>query len=212
MFKDFTEFFDERIRSPFYTYIAFSFVATNWQPLFYLLFADTSVASRFVYFNLHTNYVSLFIIPIFIGVLGGLASPYFSHWGAWWAEKPTKEKKLRQVKVALDIRQARSDMENIINQQVDSAIKSAMQDQEIAQIDDTDLRNRISEEVQKLRSEIYTGEQNNKNQINEHNQNARLKELKVLRGHYKDTRQFDKMETVDKDIEDILIANINTDS
>ena len=41
----------QRMRTPFIGSITLSFIAINWQPIWYLLFADKPVSDKFDFFN-----------------------------------------------------------------------------------------------------------------------------------------------------------------
>lgn len=88
-FKDVFEAAQQRIRSPFIGSVIFAFIAVNWQALFYLLFADASVADRLEHFNDGTNFRSLYVFPVCAGVAFALAMPWLRFAGAWIAVKPS---------------------------------------------------------------------------------------------------------------------------
>lgn len=78
------------MRSPILGSIVLAFFIINWKPIWYLIFAEQSVAVKFLYFDLNTNYISLYILPITIGVGLGAASPWIRLFGAWLAIKPLR--------------------------------------------------------------------------------------------------------------------------
>ncbi len=92
-FKDLSEAWSQRLRSPFIGSIALSFFAVNWQPVWYLLFADRPVRQKFLYFDANTSLVSLAVIPIVVGVALALATPWLRTLGTWWAQGPNGKMK-----------------------------------------------------------------------------------------------------------------------
>lgn len=88
LFKQIGEAWNERLRSPFLGSIFLFFLAANWRPIFYLLFAEKPVRARFLFFDANTSHVSLYLIPIGGGVTFALASPWLKLLGAWVASFP----------------------------------------------------------------------------------------------------------------------------
>jgi hypothetical protein len=52
------------------------------------------------YFQSETNPITLFVIPVIIGIILTLSSPYVSNFGSWWSEKQISSRKLRDVQLA----------------------------------------------------------------------------------------------------------------
>lgn len=148
-FKQFSEFLDERVKSPIYAFIVFSFVVINWQALFHLFFQDASAYVRLAYFDTETNYLSLIVYPIFAGILGAMASPWLAFAGAWWAMIPTKKRKLGQINLANELQEARATLEKIA---VEKQITRAIQDLKISTIDDEQIQNQVRKEVSRIRN------------------------------------------------------------
>jgi hypothetical protein len=89
--KDSTEAWLQRIRSPIIGSIALAFVACNWKPIWYLLFADQTVTRKFIYFDMNTSAWWLYFWPIVIGLAIALASPWIKLVGSWVAANPTRK-------------------------------------------------------------------------------------------------------------------------
>ncbi|NDW53286.1 hypothetical protein [Aliiroseovarius sp. PrR006] len=88
--KDVFDAAQSRIRSPFIGSIVIVFLAINWQPLFYLLFADKPVRARFLYFEANTDNWSLYVYPPILGFLVAFAAPWLKLLGAWIASRPVR--------------------------------------------------------------------------------------------------------------------------
>lgn len=86
--KDVFDAAQSRIRSPFIGSIVIVFLVINWQPLFYVLFADKPVRARFLYFDANTDPISLCWLPIGLGIAISLTAPWLKYLGAWWASFP----------------------------------------------------------------------------------------------------------------------------
>jgi hypothetical protein len=87
-FKQIVDAWGDRLRSPVLGSILIFFVATNWQSLFYLFFADKPVRARLLYFDANTDGWSLYGIPVIGGVFLAIAVPWISLAGAFLAKFP----------------------------------------------------------------------------------------------------------------------------
>jgi hypothetical protein len=102
--KDLSEAWSQRLRSPIIGSIALSFFAINWQPIWYLLFADRPVRQKFLFFEANTTPYTLILCPILVGVALAMASPWLRMVGAWWAQFPYFRMKRLQYKTAHDLK------------------------------------------------------------------------------------------------------------
>ena len=79
--------FQERMRTPWIGSILIAFLLWNWQPLLFLVASDTALLTRFAYFEIHTDWCSLFFGPLIAGFVFAAAKPWISlvmDWlGAW---------------------------------------------------------------------------------------------------------------------------------
>ena len=84
----------ERLRTPIFVLISLSFIAYNWQPIWYLFFADCPVRQKFLYFDANTSSDSLLLNPIVTGVVLTVLSQVLSQWmqvvGALIARLPSR--------------------------------------------------------------------------------------------------------------------------
>jgi len=87
-FKQIVDAWGDRLRSPVLGSILIFFVATNWQSLFYLFFADKPVRARLIYFDANTDGWSLYAIPVIGGIILAIAVPWISLAGAFLAKFP----------------------------------------------------------------------------------------------------------------------------
>ncbi len=86
--KDSFEALGQRIRSPFLGSIALVFVALNWKALIYLAFSNKTLEERFVFFDCNTTAASLYIKPIFFGIILAILAPWLKLLGAFLAKLP----------------------------------------------------------------------------------------------------------------------------
>ena len=77
-----------RVKSPVLGYIVLAFILVNWKPLWFLVFADYGAYHRIHYFELHTDWLSLYVGPVALGVAAAAISPWAVLFGAWLARLP----------------------------------------------------------------------------------------------------------------------------
>ena len=82
------ETWSERLRTPFFGSISLSFIAINWQPIWYLFLTDHSAEQKFLYFDDNTMY----FLPVVIGFMIALALPWIQLFGVWIAQFPKRLK------------------------------------------------------------------------------------------------------------------------
>jgi hypothetical protein len=87
-FKQIFDAWGDRLRSPVLGSVLIFFVATNWQSLFYLFFADKPVRARLLYFDANTDGWSLYGIPVIGGVVLAITIPWITVVGAELAKFP----------------------------------------------------------------------------------------------------------------------------
>ena len=78
----------QRIRAPVIGSISLSFIAINWQPIWYLLFADQPMRQKFLFFDANTSISTLIFYPVIVGVLLAATSPWLKLVGTWWTQFP----------------------------------------------------------------------------------------------------------------------------
>lgn len=146
------------MRSPFWGYIAVSFVFLNWKPLYYLTFSDVSVLERFTYFDQSSDNYSLLILPFVLGVALALLAPYISNFGSWWAQSPTAGRKLREIDLAHQLASKKGELlaerdkqRHIVEQ---ALLEGAQLDQEAKRLDD-DVREELESKISQVRDEFY---------------------------------------------------------
>lgn len=155
--KDVYEAFSQRLRSPILGSIVLFVLILNWQPIFYLFFADTTVAMRLWYFNLNTDPSSLYCWPVGLGLGSALfLMPMLKFWGARITIHPTTWLKDLEAKSASDRRKKdmmlAADEKNTADRIVQKQIEHIKRiDQAKSDIEDDDLK---SEAEAILRSSI----------------------------------------------------------
>jgi hypothetical protein len=153
--KEIFEAMGQRVRSPFYGYTALSFILINWKPLYYICFSGESAEAKFTFFDADTDHWDLYVLPLVFGILAALLSPYLSNFGSWWATKPINARRLRETNAAHEIMQAKNrwtvERENERALYEQSLIEQAKRDQEIAAIEDEEVRTSLESAVTEFR-------------------------------------------------------------
>lgn len=85
-FRELFEAASSRLRSPFLGSVALVFAAVNWQPLYYMFFADKPVRARLLYFDAN----AVLLLPVGIGIAVAVAAPWLRWIGAWLAKFPSR--------------------------------------------------------------------------------------------------------------------------
>ena len=94
----------QRIRAPFIGSIALSFIAINWKPIWYLLFANATARDKFHFFDNNTSLFSLIFIPVILGIFLALISPWLRLVGTWWTQVPASTMKKIQADSEHDLK------------------------------------------------------------------------------------------------------------
>ena len=88
--KDIAEAWSQRARSPIIGSILLAAILINWQPLWYLLFAERPILQKFRYFDANTDASSLFWWPIVFGLSAAMLVPWIRLLGVVIVRVPTK--------------------------------------------------------------------------------------------------------------------------
>jgi len=161
MMNEIKEIFESlavRIRSPVFGYAFFAFLIINWQPLFFLLFAETPVTEKFSYFDSNTEKWSLLWWPLIIGVLLGLITPYFRWLLTWLGAMPATKRSLIQVKAQHAVLKEKTllkrQIENLFSLEEESLIERAKRDEAVESISDEQRREGLQAQIESLRAEL----------------------------------------------------------
>ena len=123
--------FQERMRTPWIGSILIAFLLWNWQPLLFLVASDTALLTRFNYFEIHTDWRSLFAYPIATGFVFAALKLWISLGMDWLGAWAIHRSKLHADRLAEDRSFKRLDLQaaslkkkaEIENEIVDHAIE-----------------------------------------------------------------------------------------
>jgi len=146
-----------RIQAPYFGYSLLAFVGLNWRGLFLLVMLDASAEERISAFEQETTIGSVVFFPLLIGTLLAVLTPWSRYIFEYLSQKPfalrdqlqlnaDHQRTIQQTK----LEQARSEL---FGQKEQELIERAKRDEEIAAIDDEDVKIRLSKELATLRAE-----------------------------------------------------------
>ncbi len=150
--KDLFDALSERIRTPVFSYVIFSFAVFNWKGIFYIIFSENEVRERFEYLEQSTNWATSFVLPIVTGLAIALAAPWISLLGTMWAQIPIKKKRILTIKLAHEVSRIKNELREEQAREVDSIIKAAKQDIEVQRIENEQLREEVRQRIGEIRS------------------------------------------------------------
>jgi hypothetical protein len=159
-FKQIVDAWGDRLRSPVLGSVLIFFVATNWQSLFYLFFADEPVRARLLYFDANTDGWSLYGLPVIGGVVLAIAVPWISLAGAFLAKFPRaflhEVQSSEALKRRIVVYRLKADEEEA-KASFEEAKASAEEARERSKIDAAKRLNEAGNVSEQLKSEIQTG-------------------------------------------------------
>lgn len=158
--KEAYEAWSQRVKTPLVGSIVIAFFGWNWKPIWYLFASDESAAMRLRFFEMNTNWQTLFAGPSISGAILALVVPWLAFGGAYFTVKPFAHLKKLQQKMITDQRVHRYEeegreeeaKERLRSKRADNALQKleqvkqaeAMGDEELAEsikADDIDISN-----------------------------------------------------------------------
>lgn len=153
--KDIIEEIDSRIKSPFFGYFLISFVAINWERLFYLIVDNGPVSARIEYFNNGSDLSSLIVCPFILASLYSIVYPWLQLAFMKLARFPTRLKNSLQAESESDLLTQRQALEKsrakLFESREKELIERARRDAEADEIKDQGVREKLQSEIKSLR-------------------------------------------------------------
>lgn len=157
MIKEIIETMSTRIRSPLFGYYFFLLLAINWKAIFYIFAADVSVKERIIYFETDTDLSSLILIPILFASIGIVAYPWINYFFLNLCKKPTELRNNIQAQSEHALLLKKQELEELRSELLSGKerelIERAKRDQELGEIEDSDIKEKIQSEIEQLRNE-----------------------------------------------------------
>jgi hypothetical protein len=153
---------DSRIRSPIIGSIILFFFIFNWRPIFYLLFSEQSASIRLRFFEMNTNWQSLYFLPGVVGVLAAVFAPWIKLLGAFLVANPVR--RLRNMQQDEDLKRRiyvmmQSAEEEDAKSRLEEAkerrkIEAAKRLEEASRISDPTARKELQEDILETRDRV----------------------------------------------------------
>lgn len=154
--KEIFEALESRIKSPVMGYFLLSFVAFNWQPLFYLIVENKGALERIDFFVGNTTWKSMFLYPFIASSFVAVIYPWINYAFLYLCLKPTELKNTLQAQSEHSLLLKKNELESLrteLEGTVESNIISrAQRDQEIESIDNEEIKEQVKSEIDKVRS------------------------------------------------------------
>ncbi len=171
-FREIIETMGSRVKSPIFGSIAISFAIINWKPLAFLLFSESDLQIKFLFFDNNTNATSLYFFPALLGLTIGLLAPWISFIGAISVSFPINQQRLLSDRLASERLEAKTTLqrerEKAASDLEEAAIQRAKRDSEVKDIGDPKIREDLRNEIDLLRHR----EQSLKDELEAINQNS----------------------------------------
>jgi len=152
------ESINARIKSPVLGYYTVSFAIFNWKPLFYLCFQNEGALERFAYFDMSTTWWSLVIGPVLFATLLAVSYPWVNYIFLKLAAKPTNLHNSLQAESEHGLLLKKQELEDarakLLSARESELVARAKRDDELNQIEDEDVRNKLKEDIDRLRKEM----------------------------------------------------------
>jgi len=132
-------------------------VIFNWKPLFYLFFENEGVLERFAYFDGNSDLWSLLIKPVTLAAFLAVSYPWVNYLFLCLSAKPTDLRNSLQAKSEHNLLVKKQELEEARSLLLETAEKEligrAQRDEELNQIEDAELREKLKSEIETLRNE-----------------------------------------------------------
>ena len=145
--------FQERMRTPWIGSILIAFLLWNWQPLLFLFASDTALPARFAYFEIHTDWRSLFFGPLIAGFVFAALKPWISLGMDWLGAWAIHRSRLHADRLAEDRRSKRLDLRAELLQKTDGIANEAI-NQAIGRSQKIDEAQLNEDEKEQLQQEL----------------------------------------------------------
>lgn len=156
--KDIYEAWGARIKSNVFGSIAIAFILVNWKVLYFLVFADVRVETKFSYFDVNTDWVSLYFLPFLIGLLLAVGLPFINDLAHRIISDPISRVRARDDEYAHERLKKKNifmlERNQAIKIQENFLIERAQRDQEIEKIDDEEAREHLKEQIEEVRTQV----------------------------------------------------------
>jgi hypothetical protein len=158
--KEIFDVLGARLRTPILGNFLLAVALLNWRAFFQLFFGDQNVDLKIEQFDESTSTVSLLWLPLLLGLIFSVLQPLIALLGSFIAYWPVHQKRLLQLKsdTGYDDQKQESELHRkrrlaLVEEEL---IAKAKRDEEVASIDDNNLRLSLQRELDDLRQKELT--------------------------------------------------------
>lgn len=155
--KEVVEAVHSRVKSPYFGYSILAFFALNWRGLFLLIVTNGDPQDRLAAFDAETSAYSLVLFPLLIGAAVAASTHwlryFFGFISQWPLEKLANidlEAEHRKTIYQTKLEQSRVDLVEVKEKEL---IARAKRDEEVAEIEDDDAKEKLMAQLESLRKE-----------------------------------------------------------
>lgn len=155
--NDVLDALSSRFKSPYFGYAFLAFFALNWRGIFLLFTMEATSIERLAAFDQQTNFWSLIFFPLLIGISVAIFSPWIKFVFQWLSISPLN--KLDNLSLEAENKRLIKQNELEIARTQQSAnrekelIDRAKRDEDVAEIDDEQTKEKLIAQIEKIRSE-----------------------------------------------------------
>lgn len=146
-----------RIQAPYFGYSILAFLVLNWRAIFLLFMLDAPANERIAIFEQETSFWTVVIFPLLAGAILAILTPWSRYIFEHLSQKPFSLRDRLQLNadhqrtiLQTELEQARSEL---FGQKEEELIDRAKRDEEIASIEDEEVKKRLVSELAALRAE-----------------------------------------------------------
>ena len=155
--KEFLDAVTTRIQAPYFGYSILAFLVLNWRAIFLLFMLDAPADQRVLMFDQETSFWTVVFFPLLIGAVLAILTPWSRYIFEHLSQKPFALRDSLQLNadhqrtiLQTELEQARSEL---FGQKEEELIERARRDEEIASIENEEVKKRLVRELETLRAE-----------------------------------------------------------
>ena len=155
--KEVFDAINSRIKAPYFGYSLIAFFALNWRGIFLLILTKGTPEEKLLQFDEHTSLLTLLVFPLIIGAVIAASSHWFRYFFGIIERKPRElfdslilEAEHKNTVKQTELEQSRNQLFAIKEEQL---IDRAKRDEAVSDIEDSDTKDKLMQELQLLRKE-----------------------------------------------------------
>ncbi|MEW4983854.1 MAG: hypothetical protein AB1Y31_11760 [Cycloclasticus sp.] len=155
--KEVIEAVNNRIKTPYFGYSILAFLALNWRGFFYLVFSNGNPTEKLALFDAQTDLYTLLIYPLAIGALVAATAHWLRYLFGLIERKPKElvenlqlEAEHKKTIKQTQLEQSRSDLFAVKEKEL---IERAKRDEEVADIEDSETKDKLINQLNTIRNE-----------------------------------------------------------